>query len=436
MKVLVVGSGGREHALVWKISKSPVVSELYCAPGNPGIAALADCVKIDPSDIVELAEFAEKLSIDLTVVGPELPLMLGLADEYHKRGLRVFGTQRQAAELEGSKAFAKDFMQRHNIPTATFKIANSLEEAEAVFEKEELGLPLVVKADGLAAGKGVTVAQTKEEARQATERMMKERALGSAGDRLILEECLVGDEVSFFALSDGSKVLPLATAQDHKSAFDGDKGPNTGGMGCISPATMMNAEILKKILHEIVFPTISGMAEEGRRYQGILYCGLMVTRDGPKVLEFNARFGDPEAQVILPRLKNDLVPLLVEAADGKLGQHKMEWSREPAVTVVLASGGYPGHYEVGKAIQGLDKDKGVEMDEGLHVFQAGTQVVEDVLVTGGGRVLGVTGLGQNLKLAIERTYKAVDAIRFDGMHFRRDIGQRALARLSGGTEST
>jgi phosphoribosylamine--glycine ligase len=436
MKVLVIGSGGREHALVWKISKSPVVSELYCAPGNPGIAVSADCVKIDPSDIVELADFAEELSIDLTIVGPELPLMLGLADEFHKRGLPVFGTQRQAAELEGSKAFAKDFMHRHNIPTAPFKIANSLEEAEAVIESEELGLPLVVKADGLAAGKGVTIAQTKEEARQTVERMMKERALGSAGDRLVLEECLVGDEVSFFALSDGSKVLPLATAQDHKAAFDGDEGPNTGGMGCISPATMMTAEILKKILHEIVLPTISGMAAEGRRYQGILYCGLMVTRDGPKVLEYNVRFGDPEAQVILPRLKNDLVPLLAEAAEGNLGQHKMEWRREPAVAVVLASGGYPGNYEVGKAIHGLNKNKGVDMDDGLHVFHAGTKIEDDVLVTGGGRVVGVTGLGQNLKQAIERTYKAVEAIRFEGMHFRSDIGQRALARLSGGTEST
>ena len=433
MKVLVVGSGGREHALTWKLSHSPIISDLYCAPGNPGIKSLADCVPIDPSDIVGLADFVEELSVELTVVGPELPLMLGLADEFHKRELRVFGPTRAAAELEGSKAFAKDFMSRYNIPTAKYRIANSLDEAEAVLESGEIGWPLVVKADGLAAGKGVTVASSQEEARAAIEKLMKERAHGSAGDRLVLEECLVGDEVSFFALSDGSKVLPLASAQDYKTAFDDDKGPNTGGMGCISPATILNAETLKGVLREIVIPTISGMAEDGRRYQGILYCGLMITKEGPKVLEYNVRFGDPEAQVILPRLKADLLPLLKEAADGQLGQHKLEWSRDPAVTVVMASGGYPDHYETGKPIKGLDKDQGVEIAEATHVFHAGTNVVDDQLVTGGGRVLGVTGLGQNLKQAIERSYQAVSGIQFEGEHYRKDIGRRALARIEGGT---
>ncbi len=433
MKVLVVGSGGREHALAWKLSHSPIVSDLYCAPGNPGMTSLADCVPIDPSDIVGLADFVEELSVDLTVVGPELPLMLGLADEFHKRELRVFGPTRAAAELEGSKAFAKDFMSRYNIPTANYRIANSLDEAEAVIKNGEIGWPLVVKADGLASGKGVTVATSADEARAAIEKLMKERAHGSAGDRLVLEECLTGDEVSFFALSDGSKVLPLASAQDYKTAFDDDKGPNTGGMGCISPATILNAETLKRVVREIVIPTISGMAEDGRRYQGVLYCGLMITKEGPKVLEYNVRFGDPETQVILPRLKADLLPLLKEAADGHLDQHKLEWSREPAVTVVMASAGYPGHYETGKPIQGLSNDRGVEVAESVHAFHAGTKMVDDQLVTAGGRVLGVTGLGQNLKQAIERTYNAVAELRFEGAQYRRDIGRKALARIEGGT---
>lgn len=435
MKVLVIGAGGREHALAWKLSRSPETTDLYCAPGSPGMAALGDCIPIDPSDIVELADFAEKLDIELTVVGPELPLMLGIADEFHKRGLRVFAPTRAAAELEGSKAFAKDFMNRHNIPTAKYEIANSLEEAQEVIKKGNLGWPLVVKADGLAAGKGVTVAAQKQDAVQIVEKLMKERVHGSAGDRIVLEEYLNGDEVSFFALSDGGKVLPLASAHDYKAAYDDDQGPNTGGMGCISPATVMNAETLKRILHEIVRPTISAMAAEGRRYQGILYCGLMLTGDGPKVLEYNVRFGDPETQVILPRLKDDLLPLLRESADGNLGQHKLEWCREPAVTVVLASGGYPGHYEAGKPILGLVEERGVEQDQDIHVFHAGTKKVNGQLVTAGGRVLGVTGLGQNLKQAIERTYQAVNGIRFAEMHYRKDIGRKALARLTGETES-
>jgi len=357
--------------------------------------------------------------------------MLGMADEFHKRGLRIFGPSRAAAELEGSKAYAKEFMKRHGIPTARFQIANSLEEAYEIIEKATLGIPLVVKADGLAGGKGVVVAATDEEARQAVDKMMKARSLGNAGSRLVFEECLVGDEVSFFALSDGNKVLPLATAQDHKAAYDGDKGPNTGGMGCICPATMMNSETLKKILHQIVFPTVSGLAAEGRRYQGILYCGLMVNERGPQVLEYNVRFGDPEAQALVPRLKSDLFPLLVEAAEARLGQHKLEWIREPAVTVIMASGGYPGSYEVGKAIRGLDADKGVSIEPGIYVFHAGTKQSGEDIVTAGGRVLAVTGIGQNLEAAIDRAYQAVRRIQFEGMHYRNDIGQKALARLTG-----
>ncbi|TDI34172.1 MAG: phosphoribosylamine--glycine ligase [Acidobacteria bacterium] len=431
MRVLIVGGGGREHALAWKLKQSPEVTELFCAPGNAGIKNLADCINIDPSDIVELADFAENLSIGLTVVGPELPLILGLADEFQRRGLPVFGPNRAAAELEGSKAFAKDFLRRGNIPTARYHIVSTLDQAASVIESGELGLPLVVKADGLAGGKGVSIAQSSEEAQKQVATLMDDRQLGSAGTRLVLEEFLEGEEVSFFALSDGHNVLPLVAAQDHKRAYDGDEGPNTGGMGCVCPATNLNAETLKHIVKDIVNPTIKGLANEGRKYQGILYCGIMLTADGPKVLEFNVRFGDPEVQAILPRLKDDLLPLLLEVAEGRLGQHRPEWTREPAVSVVLASGGYPGKYETGKAIHGLEEGK-VELDEGICVFHAGTKEVDGKLVTGGGRVLTVTALGQNLKTAIARSYEGVARIQFEGQHFRKDIGQKALAHITGG----
>ncbi len=427
MRVLVIGSGGREHALVWKLKQSPLLKEIYCAPGNPGIAQLADCIDVDPSNIVELADFAEKLSIGLTVVGPELPLILGVADEFQKRGLPVFGPSRAAAELEGSKAFAKDFMKRHGIPTARFQVVGSAEEAHTVIKKKELGLPLVVKADGLAGGKGVTVAATTKEALEAADHLSQQKA----GSRLVLEEFLEGEEVSFFVLSDGAKVFPLVAAQDAKRAFDGDEGPNTGGMGTVCPATMLRAETLKRIMQEIVLPTISKMDADGRRYQGLLYCGLMITKDGPKVLEYNVRFGDPETQAVLPRFKGDLLALFKEVAEGNLAQHKPDWSRDPAITVILASGGYPGSYETGKKIEGVDLAKGVDIAEGVCLFHAGTKESEDSLVTAGGRVLAVTGIGQNLKVAIERTYQAVGSIRFEGMHYRKDIGQKALARMSG-----
>ena len=431
MRVLLVGGGGREHALAWKLKQSPDVSELYCAPGNAGIAAIADCVPINPSNIVEMADFAEKLKIGLTVVGPELPLILGLVDEFQRRGLTVFGPNRAAAELEGSKAFAKNFLKRHDIPTARYQVVESMDDAKALLKSDEIGMPLVVKADGLAGGKGVTIVQSKKETLEVAEQLIEQCQLGSAGTKLVLEEFLEGEEVSFFALSDGANVLPLVAAQDHKRAFDGDEGPNTGGMGCICPATNLNAETLEHIVREIVHPTVSGLAAEGRRYQGLLYCGLMLTADGPKVLEFNVRFGDPEAQAILPRLKSDLLPLLMEVANGRLGQHQPEWTREPAVTVVMAAGGYPGKYESGKLIEGIDATQ-VEQSEGTYVFHSGTASAEDGLVTSGGRVLAVTAVGQNLKRAIDRAYEEVGRIRFEGNHFRTDIGGKALAQLTGG----
>jgi phosphoribosylamine--glycine ligase len=431
LRVLVVGGGGREHALAWKLKQCPEVTELYCAPGNAGIAALADCVPIDPSDIVEIADFAENLNIGLTVVGPELPLILGLSDEFQRRGLAVFGPTRAASELEGSKAFAKDFLKRHDIPTARYHVVANIDDVKEVLASDEIGLPLVIKADGLAGGKGVTIVQSKDEALELAKKLIEERQLGSAGTRLVLEEYLEGEEVSFFALSDGHNVLPLVAAQDHKRAYDGDEGPNTGGMGCICPAINLKAETLKRIVKEIVHPTVSGLAAEGRRYQGLLYCGLMLTQDGPKVLEYNVRFGDPEAQAILPRLKSDLLPLLMEVANGRLGQHRPEWTREPAVTVVMASGGYPGNYDSGKLIEGIDPNK-VEQSEGTYVFHSGTARSEGKLVTAGGRVLAVTAVGQNLKAAIDRAYEGVGRIRFEGNHFRKDIGGKALARLAGG----
>jgi phosphoribosylamine--glycine ligase len=430
LRVLVVGGGGREHALVWKLRQSPEVTEIFCAPGNAGIRSLADCIPIDPSDIVELADFAEKLSIGLTVVGPELPLILGLVDEFQRRGLAVFGPNRAASELEGSKAFAKDFLKRHKIPTARFHVVSSMEEAKSVIGSGEIGLPLVLKADGLAGGKGVVIVESREEALDVSKKLIEDRQLGSAGTRLVFEEFLQGDEVSFFALSDGHNVLPLVAAQDHKRAFDNDEGPNTGGMGSICPATILNAETLKSIVKDIVHPTVSGLAAEGRKYQGILYSGLMLTAEGPKVLEFNVRLGDPEAQAILPRLRSDLFPVLMEVSQGHLGQHRLEWAREPAVTVVLASSGYPGKYDTGTPIEGLDPGK-VEMDEGIYVFHAGTKMENGKIVTAGGRVCAVTGIGQNLKAAIEHAYQGVERIHFEGRQFRTDIGQKALARLAG-----
>lgn len=426
MKILVVGNGGREHALAWKIRKSPLVEELYCAPGNAGIKKVADCVPIETSSIVELADFAQTIRADLTVVGPELPMVLGIADEFHRRGLPIFCPSRGAAEIEGSKAFARDFMERHGIPSPRYEICASVEEALAFIDRAPFGLPLVIKADGLAAGKGTLVLQDPSEAKQAVTEIMTEKKFGTAGAKLVMEEFLEGEEVSFLVFSDGLTVLSMASVQDHKRALDGDKGPNTGGMGTVSPATNLSLDVHKQIMQDIVLPTVKGMADAGRRYQGVLYVGLMMTPKGPKVLEYNARFGDPEAQVILARMKSDLVPILVGVAEGHLGDQKIEWLKEPAVCVILASRGYPESAETGKVVKGLEA---FVDDSELLVFHGATEERAGEVVTVGGRVLGVTALGANLASAIQKAYEGASKISFDGVHYRKDIGQKALARM-------
>jgi phosphoribosylamine---glycine ligase len=426
MKVLVVGNGGREHALVWKIRQSPLVQELYCSPGNAGIAGLADCVPIDSTNIIEVADFAQTIAADLTVVGPELPAVLGIVDEFHRRGLSIFGPSRAAAELEGSKAFAREFMDRHNIPSPRHRVCKTIEEARECVAQAPFGFPIVIKADGLAAGKGVVIAADAAEADAAIAGMMTDKKFGMAGARVVLEEFLKGEEVSFLVFSDGSKVVPMVSAQDHKRVFDGDQGPNTGGMGAVSPATNLTVDIHKQIMHEIVLPTVAGMAAEGRRYQGVLYAGLMLTDDGPKVLEFNARFGDPETQVILTRMKSDLVPILQGVAEGNLPDTKIDWAKEPAVCIVLASEGYPDAPVTGKVVTGLEATKDLE---GVVVFHAATAAKDGKVVTVGGRVLGVTAVGTNLDIAIQRAYEAAPKISFEGMHYRKDIGHKARARI-------
>jgi phosphoribosylamine---glycine ligase len=425
MKILVVGNGGREHALAWKIRQSPLAPEVYCAPGNAGIAKVADCVPIDSSNIIEVADFAQTIKADLTVVGPELPAVLGIADEFHRRGLTIFCPSRAASELEGSKAFAREFMDRHKIPSPGHQVCTSIDEAREFLNTSKLGYPLVIKADGLAAGKGVVIAADKAEADAAVSEMMTDKKFGMAGARVVFEEFLNGEEVSFLVFSDGSKVVPMVSAQDHKRVNDGDQGPNTGGMGAVSPATNLSVDIHKQIMHDIIVPTIAGMAAEGRRYQGVLYAGLMLTDDGPKVLEYNTRFGDPEAQVILTRMKSDLVPILQGVADGHLPDTKIDWLKDSAVCVILASQGYPDSPQTGKVIHGLDGAGG----EDVVVFHAATAARDGHTVTVGGRVLGVTALGASLETAIQRAYESVPAITFEGMHYRKDIGQKALAHL-------
>ncbi|HXY42071.1 MAG TPA: phosphoribosylamine--glycine ligase, partial [Vicinamibacteria bacterium] len=400
--------------------------DVYCAPGNAGIAEIADCVPIDSSNIVEVADFAQTIKADLTVVGPELPMVLGIADEFERRGLRVFSPSRGAAEIEGSKAFAREFMTRHHIPSPRYEVCSTLEEAASFIERVPFGCPFVVKADGLASGKGTVVAHDVAEARSAVQEIMGERKFGSAGARLVMEEFLDGDEVSFLVFSDGSRVLPMTSVQDHKRVQDGDQGPNTGGMGTVSPSTSLNVEGHKRIMQEIVVPTIAGLAAEGRRFQGVLFAGLMMTDAGPKVLEFNARFGDPETQVIIARMRSDLVPILEQCADGQLRETRIEWAKEPAVCVVLASRGYPGTPDTGKTIGGLEALKDWS---DVVVYHAATAREEGELRSVGGRVLGVTALGSNLEAAIARAYEAIGRIHFEGMYCRRDIGQRALARL-------
>lgn len=421
MKVLVVGGGGREHALCWKLRQSPLLSELYCAPGNPGIAAVADLVPIAAEEVQKLADFATEMRIDLTVIGPELPLTLGLADELAGRGLAVFGPSRLAAELEGSKVFAKQLMARHGIATARFAIAHSAEEARRA--ARDLGFPVVLKADGLAAGKGVVLPTTPEELEEALAVFFEERRFGASAERVVVEEFLVGDEVSFMALADGERLLPLATARDYKRIGDGDAGPNTGGMGAHSPSYGLTAETARDVVERVLRPVLLGMAEEGRRFVGTLYAGLILTAEGPKVLEFNARFGDPEAQVLLLRLDDDLLPILAAGAAGRFEARRLTFRREAAVCITLASPGYPGNPRTGEPIGGLDRAATLP---GVEVFHAGTALSDGRVVSSGGRVLSVCAVGTDLAESLQRAYAAVAAIDWPAKVFRRDIGRKAL----------
>jgi phosphoribosylamine--glycine ligase len=427
MKVLVIGSGGREHALVWKLAASPQVKEMTCAPGNPGIASLARCVPIPAEAIDGLLAFARGESIDLTVVGPEQPLALGIVDAFRAAGLPVFGPTRNAAELEWSKAFAKNFMRRHDIPTADFRTFGAGETLEALDYAERCSLPVVVKADGLAAGKGVLICATREEVREALAQVMERGTFGNAGGTDVIEEFMEGEEASVFAVTDGEAYVTLAAAQDHKRINDGDRGKNTGGMGAYAPAPCVSNAVLERVRREIIVPTLKGMREEGRPYTGCLYVGLMLTASGPRVVEYNCRFGDPETQVVLPLYGGDLAALFLAAARGELAAAPAEESRGSAVCVVLVSGGYPDAYPTGAAIHGLD-EASVRTD--AIVFHAGTRRGPDgALLTAGGRVLGVTAIREDARidLTIAAAYEAVRGISFDGMHYRRDIGKRALA---------
>jgi len=424
MKILVIGSGGREHALTWKLHESPLMEELYCAPGNAGIAQEAECRPVDVSNPAQILDLANELQADLTVVGPEAPLVAGVVDEFKRAGRVIVGPTRAAARLEGSKIFSKLFMQRHSIPTARFKVAENFDQA--VKALAEFGLPVVVKADGLAAGKGVVIAHTREEAEKAVDEFMCQRTLGSAGERIILEETLVGEELSFIVLTDGRAILPLVPTQDHKAVFDDDQGPNTGGMGAYSEDSILDESLRTEIIRNIVAPTLVGMAVEGTPYQGFLYCGLMLTAEGPKVLEYNVRMGDPEAQPIVMRLRSDLVELLVALSEDRLATLEPHWSPNPSVCVVLASEGYPGKPEVGKIITGTDA---AEARGGVKVFHAGTKFENFQLLSTGGRVLGVTATAEDLPSAIACAYTAVSKINFEGMHYRSDIGAKALRRL-------
>jgi phosphoribosylamine--glycine ligase len=424
MKVLVIGSGGREHALVWKISQSPRVKKIYCAPGNAGIAQLAECLSISAEDVKGLTSRAEKERVDLTVVGPEAPLTLGIVEAFKEKGMRIFGPSQKAAEIEGSKAFAKDLMKKYGIPTGDSQTFT--DHASAVKYAKGKGAPLVVKADGLAAGKGVIICRSVDEALSALDLIMVQKAFGAAGGKVVVEEFLEGEEASFLAFTDGEAVLPLPTSQDHKAIYDKDQGPNTGGMGAYSPAPVVNEKVHREVMEKVMIPTVRGMAKEGRKYQGVLYAGLIIKEEKIRVLEFNARLGDPEAQPLLMRMKSDLVPVLEATIDGKLAGRKVDWEDRATVCVVMASGGYPGSYEKGKVISGLEEAAKVR---DTFVFHAGTTFKEGKVVTNGGRVLGVTALGSGIQEAIQRAYEAVAKISWEGAYYRKDIGQKALQRM-------
>jgi len=424
MKVLVVGGGGREHTLVWKISQSPKVKKIFCAPGNAGIAELATCVPIDAENIVELLNFAKQNQVDLTVVGPEGPLSRGIVDVFNKAGLKIFGATQKAAEIESSKSFAKNLMNKYGIPTSKGRAFTSYKQAESYLKK--LGVPVVVKADGLAAGKGVFVCSTMKQATRALKDIMVKKAFGGAGNKVVVEECLVGEEASFLAFTDGKSILPLPTSQDHKAIFDGDKGPNTGGMGAYSPAPIVDSHMHQQIMQEVMIPTVQAMAAEGRPYKGVLYAGLMIDGGKVRVLEFNGRFGDPEAQPLLIRMRNDIIPVMEAVIDGDLDSCSLDIDDRASVCVVMAAGGYPGSYKKGYSITGLDK---VKRMKDVMVFHAGTTQKGKSVATSGGRVLGVTALGNTVEKAIDNAYSAVSKIKWTDVRFRKDIGQKALKRF-------
>lgn len=421
MKVLVIGSGGREHALVWKLRQSANVSQIYCAPGNGGISALAECVPADQKSLDSLISLGHKIAPDFTVVGPEIPLQMGIVDEFSRRGWRIFGPTRAAAQLESSKSFAKEFMQRHRIPTAHYAICNSLDEIGEALPR--FSTPVVVKADGLAAGKGVIICNSKDEAAFAAAEMLSGKMLGEAGCRVVLEEYLEGDELSFLVLSDGERVVPLAAAQDHKRLCDGDSGPNTGGMGAYSTGTLVDEKMQNWLVQHIAKPVVDGMRAEDIEYKGILYCGLTMTARGPMVLEFNCRFGDPETQPILMRLESDLLSALEGSVDGRVSDGDFHWSNVASVCVVMSSAGYPGTFEIGKEISGI---KEAEQIKGVKVFHSGTTRHDGEYYTSGGRVLGVTARAVDLQSALDVAYQAVEKISFEGAYYRKDIAARAL----------
>ncbi|MEE8349687.1 MAG: phosphoribosylamine--glycine ligase [Acidobacteriota bacterium] len=423
MKVLVIGSGGREHAIIWKISQSPQLEKLFCAPGNAGTSQLANNIPISADDTDGLLNFVRSKGIGLTIVGPEGPLVNGIVDRFEENGLAVAGPSKAAAILEGSKTFSKEFMKRHSIPTGAYQTFDQMDLAEEALRDPQLNFPVVLKADGLAAGKGVFVCADLKESLEALTAIMGEKRFGSSGDHLVIEEFLEGEETSFMVFSDGVNVLPMVPSQDHKAIYEGDQGPNTGGMGAYSIDAILSDELRQQILDEVIYPTIRGMSQEGRLYRGILYAGLMLTRNGPKVLEFNVRLGDPEAQVVLPRLKSDLLAILHGTAQGNLNNVDLEWSSDAAVCVVLAADGYPGTYETGMEISGLAM--AVE-DKNTLAFHAGTKLKQEKVVTSGGRVLGITSLAPTLRAGIIGAYEGVNKIHFEGMYCRRDIASKGI----------
>ena len=424
MRILVVGGGGREHALCWKLAQSKELDKLYCAPGNAGIAEQAELLRIKAEDIEAIQKAVKELGIELVVVGPEAPLVLGIKDKLEAQGVLVFGPSQKASELEGSKVWCKELLKKYNIPTAWFQVFDERKKALDFIRSK--GAPIVVKADGLAQGKGVIVAKTISEAERAIEQIMVKKEFGSAGEKVVVEEFLEGEEASFIGISDGENFVPMATSQDHKQVYDDDKGPNTGGMGAYSPAPVVSEGMFKEIIEKIMLPTIRAMKQEGREYRGALYAGLMITKDGPKVLEFNCRFGDPETQPLLFRLKSDLLPFLVASATGRLKGMNFEWHQDASICVVMASGGYPGSYQKGFEIRGVEEANQLER---TYVFHSGTERKDGKLLTAGGRVLGVSARREDIASAIEAVYLAVSLIKFEGAHYRKDIGRKALKHL-------